>query len=54
MTSQFNSAAEYAGFLGQLDGISNLIALFILLVGFSRYQSLGCGNTCLLFPAVLC
>jgi HEAT repeat protein len=42
---------DYAGFLGKLDGISNLIALAILLFMLSRMtKSWGIGNTSLVFP----
>lgn len=47
---QFESSADYAGFLGLLDGISNLVALVILLFGISRMtRAWGIGNTSLVF-----
>lgn len=53
MTPMFASSADYAGFLGQLDGISNLAALLILLFGLSRMtKAWGVGNTSLAFPSV--
>jgi HEAT repeat protein len=48
---QFASSADYASFLGTLDGISNLIALSILLFALSRMtRSWGVGNTSLVYP----
>ncbi|HRQ22862.1 MAG TPA: Npt1/Npt2 family nucleotide transporter, partial [Anaerolineales bacterium] len=53
MTPMFESSADYAGFLGQLDGISNLVALLILLFGLSRMtKAWGIGNTSLAFPGL--
>lgn len=50
LTPQFNQAA-FAGFLGKLDAISNLVALVILLFGISRItKAWGVGNTSLIFP----
>jgi HEAT repeat protein len=44
---------DYAGFLGRLDGISNLIALIILLFMLGRMtKSWGIGNTSLVFPFI--
>ncbi len=53
MSPQFASSSDYAGFLGMLDGISNVIALLILLFGISRMsKAWGIGNTSLVFPAL--
>lgn len=51
MIPLFASQADYAGFLGLLNGISNLVALAILLFGMSRItKAWGVGNTSLIFP----
>lgn len=45
------SQVEFAGFLGQLEAISNLVALVILIFGISRMtKAWGVGNTSLIFP----
>lgn len=52
LSPAFATSADFAGFLGLINGISNLVALVILLFGLSRVtKAWGVANTSLIFPA---
>lgn len=51
LLAHFESAERFAGFMGLIDGVSNIVALPMLLLGVSRLIAwLGLGNFSLFFP----